>query len=246
MTIKETVVDFNPKLWLKPLQKTSVLDLIKIALFYHALGLVAMYSVSAAITAAFPHYEIPSIPVSLSLAVSSGAAEEALFFGIPFYITNHPLIVFGTGIMWSFVHLFNTQNFAFSNLAYGSLFFTIPHIFFSLRTWISGKGWFAVAFHSMWNLAVLSGYCISGFRQCYLFGVGDDLLLDIFSISAAISSIVLVYMLYKMTKDKIQKQNPLVWLPITGLVVSQVFLSYLSVERITTAVAKMTLFLVSL
>lgn len=227
----ESIVDFNPKTWVKPLRKTSTLHLIKIAVFYHVVGLAVMYSWSAAVTVLIPEYEVPAIPVSISLAVSAGAVEEALFFGIPFYITNHPMVVLGSGILWSFVHLFNTETFTFSTLAYSSLFFTIPHIFFSLRTWISGKGWFAVAFHSLWNLGVLVSYCSAGLRECYIFGTQNDLLVDVFSIIAAISSLLLVYILYRRSKNR-KTIRYIIWLPILGLVVSEVLLTIVSFERI--------------
>ncbi|NIP61990.1 MAG: CAAX protease [Nitrosopumilaceae archaeon] len=230
--IYEVVADFNPKLWLKPLRKTSTLHLIKIAVFYHVVGLAFMYSGSAAVTVLVPDYEVPTIPVSISLAVSAGAVEEALFFGIPFYIINHPMIVLGSGILWSFVHLFNTETFTFSTLAYSSLFFTIPHIFFSLRTWISGKGWFAVAFHAVWNLGVLASYCSAGLRDCYLFGTQHDLLIDVFSITAAISSLVLVYILYRRSTSKNKTIRYIVWIPIVVLVISEVLLTYVSFGNI--------------
>ena len=96
-----------------------------------------------------PDYETPDLPVSISLALSSGPAEEILFFGLPFYISGNPFLVLITGAIWSLIHIFNTETITPNSLAYSGFLFTVPHVFFSLRTWISGKGWFAIVF-SFW------------------------------------------------------------------------------------------------
>ncbi len=185
--------DINPKTWLKPFQKTNVFYLLKMGLFYHGLGLIFMYLGSFLATSVIPDYEIPQIPVSVSLALSSGLLEESVFFGIPYYITGHPIALLGSGIIWSVAHLFNSGVFSIETLAYGGFLFSVPHIFFSIRTWISKKGWFAIIFHSVWNFTILILYCMWGLRQCSI--LNDTF--DILNIIMAVSAGAIVYLAYQ-------------------------------------------------
>jgi len=185
--------DINPKTWLKPFQKTNVFYLLKMGLFYKGLGLILMYVGSFFATSVIPGYEIPQIPVSVSLAISSGLLEESLFFGIPYYMTGHPIALLGSGIIWSAAHLFNSGVFSIETLAYGGFLFSVPHIFFSIRTWISKKGWFAIIFHSAWNVTILMFYCMWGLRQCSI--LNDTF--DILNIIMAVSAGAIVYIAYQ-------------------------------------------------
>lgn len=188
--------DINPKTWLKPFQKTSVLYLLKMGLFYHGLGIILMYAGSFFATNIISDYEIPQFPVSIALAVSSGLLEESIFFGMPYYMTGNPLILLGSGIVWSASHLFSSGIFSVEALAYGGFLLTIPHIFFSIRTWISKKGWFAIMFHSAWNFLFLILYCMLGLRQC---SVVNDMY-DVLNLIMAISAGVIVYLAYQNKK----------------------------------------------
>lgn len=188
--------DINPKTWLKPFQKTSVLYLLKMGLFYHGLGIILMYAGSFFATNIISDYEIPQFPVSIALAVSSGLLEESIFFGMPYYMTGNPLILLGSGIVWSASHLFSSGIFSVEALAYGGFLLTIPHIFFSIRTWISKKGWFAILFHSAWNFLFLILYCMLGLRQC---SVVNDMY-DVLNLIMAISAGVIVYLAYQNKK----------------------------------------------
>lgn len=188
--------DINPKTWLKPFQKTTVFYLLKMGLFYHGLGLILMYVGSFFATNIISDYTIPQFPVSVSLALISGLLEESVFFGIPYYMTGNPIILFATGIIWSVTHLFSSGVFSIEALAYGGFLFTIPHIFFSIRTWISKKGWFAIIFHSAWNFIFLSLYCMWGLRQCSI--IND--VVDILNIIMAISVGVILYLVYQNKK----------------------------------------------
>jgi len=187
------VYDINPKTWLKPFQKTSIFYLLKMGLFYHGLGLILMYVGSFFATSMISGYETPQFPVSLSLALSSGLIEESVFFGIPYYMTGNPLILLGSGIVWSTAHLFSSGVFSIETLAYGGFLFSVPHIFFSIRTWISKKGWFAIIFHSVWNFTILILYCIWGLRQCSIFNDTFDILNIIMAVSAG----GIVYLAYQ-------------------------------------------------
>jgi hypothetical protein len=185
--------DINPKTWLRPFQRTNVLYLLKMGLFYHGLGMILMYVGSFFATSVIPGYEIPQIPVSVSLALSSGLLEESAFFGIPYYMTGHPIVLLGSGIIWSAAHLFNSGVFSFETLAFGGFLFSVPHIFFSIRVWISKKGWFAIIFHSAWNVTFLILYCMLGLRQCSIL---NDIF-DILNIIMAVSAGAIVYLAYQ-------------------------------------------------
>jgi len=188
--------DINPKTWLKPFQKNSIFYLLKMGLFYQGLGLILMYVGSFFAANVISDYEIPQFPVSISLALSSGLLEESVFFGMPYYMTGNPVILLGSGIVWSLAHLFSYGVFSIETLAYGGFLFTIPHIFFSIRTWISKKGWFAIAFHSGWNITFLMLYCYWGLRQCSI--IND--FIDILNVIMAISVGAIVYLAYQNKK----------------------------------------------
>ena len=190
------IYDINPKTWLRPFQRDSISYLLKMGLFYHGLGLILMYVGSFFATNVILDYEIPQFPVSLSLALSSGLLEEAVFFGIPYYVTGNPVILLGSGIVWSASHLFGSGVFSIEALAYGGFLFTVPHIFFSIRVWISKKGWFAIIFHSVWNFTFLIFYCMLGLRQCSVF---NDIF-DVLNVIMAISAGMIVYLAYQKKK----------------------------------------------
>jgi len=218
---KTSFLDLYPKNWLKPFRKNNFIYLLKMALFFHALGLALMFLGSNLITEVVPDYESPQIPVSMLLAVSAGFFEETVFFGIPFYLTGNPLVILGTGIIWSLAHLFNTGIISISTLAYAGFLFSIPHIFFSLRTWLSGKGWFAIAFHSLWNFFFLMLYCGIGLRQCSLVNGYFDLI-DVLMGGA---SILIVYFAY-ISKAKGKNLNRFFYfIPIGILLAGSIFLT---------------------
>lgn len=201
-TTREELYDVNPRNWLKNFQKTTPLYFLKMGLFYHAIGLALMQIGSFFAMAIISDYEIPQFPISISLALSAGLLEESVFFGIPFYLTGNPFLLLGTGAVWSVSHLFNSNSdiMSFESLAYGGFLFSVPHIFFSLRVWSSGKGWFAVAFHSIWNLAFLIAFCGMGLRTCSV--INDSF--DAMNVITAASAGMIVYLAYiSKTRKKI-------------------------------------------
>jgi len=211
--------DINPTTWLKPFQRNSVSYLLKMGLFYHGLSLILMYAGSFLATNVISDYEIPQFPVSISLALSSGLLEESVFFGIPYYLTGNPLVLFGTGIVWSVAHLFSSGAFTVETLAYGGFLLTIPHLFFSVRTWISKKGWFAILFHSAWNFAFLISYCMWGLRQCSVINDVSDIL----NVVMAIATGTILYLAYCNKKNHV---NRFLYLVPTVLIIFAILLSY--------------------
>ena len=215
------VYDINPKTWLKPFKKTDISYLLKMGLFYHGLGLILMYMGSFFATSVISGYEIPQFPVSVSLALSSGLLEESVFFGIPYYFTGNLLILLGSGIVWSVAHLFGSGVFSIETLSYGGFFFTIPHIFFSIRVWISKKGWFAIVFHSAWNFTFLSLYCMWGLRQCSIINDTYDILNMIMAASAG----MIVYLAYQNKKKYI---NRFLYLVLTVIIFIAILIMFSS------------------
>lgn len=222
------LTDINPKTWLRPFQKNSVSYLVKMAVFYHVLSIGFLYIGSSFASTIVSDYSPPQIPVSVLLAVAAGPFEEAVFFGIPFYLTSNPYVVLTSASVWSAAHILSTNVLSFSSLAYGSFMFTIPHIFFGLRTWSSGKGWFAVVFHSVWNVSILVSYCAIGIRECTVIGSGSALITDVLTSSAAATSVLFVYQLHKAKTQKINRLLTVLILAVLG--VSVVLLSVMNVS----------------
>ncbi|MGD2106703.1 MAG: CPBP family intramembrane metalloprotease [Nitrosopumilaceae archaeon] len=146
-------IDMHPKSWLKDYRNLSYWYLIKMGLFYSGVGLVAAFSIIGIEYYLFD-YEEPMIPISLIQIILAGPVEETLFFGIPFAISGNSYVVLGTGALWASAHIFNAQMVEEESFSYSTFGFAIPHIFFSLRAWKSGRGWFTIPFHSAWNAMI--------------------------------------------------------------------------------------------
>lgn len=199
--------------WLSKFRRTSLGYLTLMVLFYHGIGILIMFVGTFLLENAFiPDYEAPSRPAPLSFVsvLSAGPIEEILFFGIPFYASGNHLVVLAGGIVWTMLHVLNTNTLEISNLAYANWLFVIPSLFLSLRTWISGKGWFAIVTHSTWNTIFFILGCLVGEVSC-LVNVGSD---DF--VSSSISSIVLsstlavfAYMLYTRKVKRNGEENTL-------------------------------------
>ena len=143
------------------------------------------------------NYAEPSLPHYLALVLSAGPTEESLFFGIPYYAFGNHYLVLAGGIIWAMLHILNTHALDIHNLAYANWLFVIPSFFFSFRTWISGKGWFAILFHSSWNAAFLVSYCLVEKNNCVLIGNGEYFLLDLLSIISAALLLIATYRVYQ-------------------------------------------------
>lgn len=152
-----------------------------------------------------PEYEEPSRPGPLSIVsvISAGPIEEILFFGIPFYASGNHLAVLAGGIFWVMLHILNTDTLGISSLAYANWLFVIPSLFFSLRTWISGKGWFAIVAHSTWNMIFFILGCLVDEVSC-LVNAGSD---TSDSISSILLSSILIVFIYFLFTRKFKIQN---------------------------------------
>jgi len=160
-------MDINPKFWLGKYRKTSVVYLLKMLLFYHGIGFLLMLAGTYIADQLMSDYETPTIPRALIPVLAAGPIEETIFFGIPFYLFGNQYLVLATGSVWAAMHILNTgETITINNLAFGNWLFVTPSLFFSLRTWISGKGWFAIVTHSAWNGIFYALGCAAGEFTC--------------------------------------------------------------------------------
>lgn len=150
--------DFNPISWTSKYRRTTVPYLISMFLFYRAIGLIALFLfLSFVINPTLPR------PFDFFTILIAGPIEETLFFGIPLYATGSHIVVMAGGILWATIHLLTGPSVQLDALSYANFLFVIPWIFSSFRTWISGKGWFAIVSHSLWNItASFTLPCING------------------------------------------------------------------------------------
>ena len=196
----EEKADFHPRSWLSKYRRTSVGYLTKMLLFYHGIGILLLLAVTPLIEQVLPDYEQPSIPRSLLSVLAAGPLEETIFFGIPFYILGNVYFVLATGIIWVGIHLFNTDTLSVNSLAFGNLVFVLPSLFFSLRTWLSGKGWFSVVTHSAWNGVFFSAGCSAGEFTCT--AIESDISATASSIALSGGLLGVTYLLYRRRENK--------------------------------------------
>jgi CAAX prenyl protease-like protein len=192
--------DFDPRSWLSKYRRNSIRYITKMMLFYHAIGFLLLLAGSYVTEQTITDYKEPNIPRSLSGALAAGPIEETLFFGIPFYWIGSIYFVLVTGAAWAGLHLLNTSSFALNGLAFGNMFFAIPSLFFSLRTWASGKGWFAVIVHTAWNGIIFAIGCTTGDLTCT--STDNSINSTINSILLSTSLLMGTYFLYRRRESK--------------------------------------------
>ena len=161
--------DANPKRWISPYRNTSIVHLVLMVLFYHAIGLLLMLGGSVAVQLSMNDHNPSNIPRYLVPVLGAGPIEESVFFGIPYYATGNVVVVIVSGITWVMLHIFNTKSLDAASLSYSNWLFVMPSFFYSLRTWISGKGWFAILAHSSWNGLFFMLGCAYNEYKCALF-----------------------------------------------------------------------------
>lgn len=201
-------LDMHPKSWISRYRKTSVPYLIKMGLFYSAIGLVATFVVTE-IEYFIYGYEESYPPVSLVTVLAAGPIEDTLFFGIPFYATGNHYVVLGTGIVWTLGHTLNTDAdiLLFDNLTYSNFAGVIPAFFFMLRTWISGKGWFSIIFHSSWNAgAFFLGY-MTGVNPFMIFDTDFEMDVGFIILSGILLGITYPLYRWRIKREGRRKQD---------------------------------------
>jgi hypothetical protein len=169
--VQDLKKDLHPLRWTSKYRRTTVLYLIIVSLFYKVIGAIALVgSLYLLQLFGFNYSENLSFYVTnynTAFVLFAGPTEETLFFGIPLYSTSNHVVVMATGILWLVSHLLNSSSIQLNTLAYPQFFGLIPSLFWSFRTWISGKGWFAIISHSMYNLSSITPSCLSGELPCH-------------------------------------------------------------------------------
>ena len=187
----------NPTSWLSEYRRSSISYLTTMLLFYHGIGILIMILGTFTVEHVVPEYQEASVPLTIVSVLSAGPIEEILFFGLPFYIFGHHIIVLGGGTVWVMLHILNTDTFELSTLSYANWLFVIPSLFFSLRTWISGKGWFAILTHSMWNGIFFTLGCLAGEVSCGITLQENDIMTSINSVVLSTILIALIFFLHR-------------------------------------------------
>ena len=175
-------------------------------LFYHLIGFVITVIGSIVVDIVVNDYSEPTIPLTVMSVIFAGPFEETLFFGIPFYITGNNLVTLAGGVVWASLHILNTPTVQVSTLAYLTWLFVTPSIFASLRTWITGKGWFAIVSHSIWNLLFFMAGCTNGEFPCRIIN-DKDYLIDIAYITTSAVFILLTYFLFLRYQNKMVSKS---------------------------------------
>lgn len=175
-------------------------------LFYHLIGFVIMVIGSIVVDLVVNDYSEPTIPLTVISVIFAGPFEETLFFGIPFYLTGNNLVTLAGGVVWALLHILNTPAVQVSSLAYLTWLFVTPSIFASLRTWITGRGWFAIVSHSIWNLIFFVAGCTNGEFPCRIINE-KDYLIDIAYVSTSAVFILLTYFLFLRYENKMVSKS---------------------------------------
>jgi membrane protease YdiL (CAAX protease family) len=193
--------DFHPKSWLSRFRRNSIGYLTVMLLFYHGVGVVLLLGGMTLIELALPSHEEPTVERSLISVIAAGPIEESIFFGIPFYVFGNAYSVLVTGGIWAAMHVLNTPNILdINSLSFGNLFFVIPSLFFSLRTWASGKGWFSVVAHSAWNGIFFGAGCTTGEFACT--ALDNELEGTLFWVLLSAGLLTATYILYRKRESK--------------------------------------------
>ncbi len=192
--------DFNPRTWLTRYRRNSIGYLTKMLFFYHGIGIGLLFAGTAVLEQLVPDYEEPGIPRTLISILAAGPIEETVFFGIPFYALGSSHAVIVTGAIWALLHIFNTPTVELASLAFGNWLFVIPSLFFSLRTWASGKGWFSVAVHSGWNAVFFAAGCGTGEISCS--ALEQDATFNVALVALSGALLAGAYVLYRWRKKR--------------------------------------------
>ena len=198
----DLIRDINPRRWTRRYLRTSVQYLIVMVLFYHAIGIALLVAGSIVVQSIITDYKEPLKPITVISVIFAGPIEETLFFGIPLYATGSHLIVMAGGILWAMWHLLG-PTVQLDSLAYANWLFVLPSIFLSFRTWISGKGWFAIAAHSVWNISFFSLGCVSGEIDCKVY-YENNAFSDIVTVSAAAILTMITFTLYRAKQKRLK------------------------------------------
>ena len=205
--------DVHPKTWLKPYRNNSITHILKMAVFYHVLGLMLASLILGAFYVYDPDYEIPLFPIFLVDLILAGPMEETVHFGIPYYLTGNQYVMLATGIIWAFIHLpvydETSEDFEIIDWDYALFSNIVIGLFFTYRAWLSGKGWLSILIHSAWNGGLFGVDCM--FDQefgCSVFGeTPEDIEYSIGSIIFSVFLLGITYWAYRWRKKRDKRKT---------------------------------------
>jgi len=200
--------DVGLSTWLKPYRNNSLGHVLKMAVFYHVLGLMVSSLIFGALYVYDPDYEIPLFPITLVDLILAGPMEETIHFGLPYYITGNQYVMLATGIIWALIHLpvfdETSEDFELIDWDYALFSNAVVTLFFSYRAWLSGKGWLSILIHSAWNGGLFGVDCM--FDQafgCSVFGeTPEDIEYSIGSIIFSVILLGLTYWAYRWRRNR--------------------------------------------
>ena len=175
-------------------------------ILYHGLALAIAYAIGIIQEYGFG-YTVPLPEFPLGALLLAGPLEETLFFGIPFFLSNNHYVVLAVGSLWAIFHVFNTDTatFSFEYLSYPNLAVAIISLFYSLRTWTSGKGWFSILFHSLYNAVAFILMGVMGENPWIL--STDNGITEIGMLIVSIPLLGITYGLYRWRKRRELKNS---------------------------------------
>lgn len=205
--LSDLKIDINPKRWISKFHNTSIVHLFLMLMFYHAIGVLLLLFGSTIIQYSLSGYVGPSIPRYLAPVIAAGPIEESIFFGIPYYAIGNQFAVIISGITWVMLHLFNAKTTGAASLSYYNWLFVIPSFFYSLRTWITGKGWFAIIAHSIWNAIFFTLGCVYNEYSCSIFPpAGTSSLYQFISIATVAALVISLTFIFYERRRRIRAE----------------------------------------
>ena len=120
------------------------------------------------------------------------------------FVSNHQTYFADVTAMF---HVFNTDiaTFSFEYLSYPNLAVALISLFYSLRTWTSGKGWFSILFHSIYNAVAFIVLGITG-ENPWVLSV-DDGVTEIGMLILSLPLLAITYGLYRWREKRDEKKN---------------------------------------
>ena len=109
-------------------------------------------------------------------------------------------------MFWATIHIFNAQLADEAGFSYSTVGFAIPHIFFSLRAWKSGKGWFTIPFHSAWN-AMIFGLSVAAGEIPLMIVDKNEPVIDVVIVIISIILMGITFPLYRWRLKREAKKN---------------------------------------
>jgi len=168
---KDFIFDIRPENWLSKFRNISILNLIVFVFFYQGVSILFNLFSKYLPRVDFEKDALFEIPyTAFNSTILMPVIEDVLFFGLPHYLSGNPIIVLIVGSLWAILHLFQPLNGHTYSLLWVGMFAAIPLIFFHIRLWKSGKGWFAIVTHATYNLLLQVWDCsIADTMLCHQF-----------------------------------------------------------------------------